>query len=223
MELVRDHMVIDPALQHSIVRRILAGNFGDTPANAVENLGLIDLPDGQKIPLHLRHAADAILLDDHNHVALITRIHNPGAGLLALPGGFLDTVDGVVEHPLHAAIREAAEETGIDRDWLTRLGATPAGPRRYNRPFDIRQAWNNLPHTNIKKGDFFNVSTQGFRFKIPGNLHDLPLQAGDDAAAVRILKIPALTPDQFAVPDHLEMILTAYKTVTPPFRRHPPI
>jgi 8-oxo-dGTP pyrophosphatase MutT (NUDIX family) len=207
--IIHGHMLIDPALQHSIVQRILAGNFGDTPAHAVENLGLIDLPDGQKIPLHLRHAADAILLDDHNHVALITRIHNPGAGLLALPGGFIDSIEGVVEQPLHAAIREAAEETGIDEHWLKDIGATPVGPRRYNRPFDIRQAWNNLPGTNIKKGDFFNVSTQGFRFKIPGNLHDLPLHAGDDAAAIRILKIPDLTPDLFAVPDHLEMILTA--------------
>jgi ADP-ribose pyrophosphatase YjhB (NUDIX family) len=209
MDLIRDHMLIDPDLQQSIVRRILAGNFGDTPANAVEYLGLVDLPDGHGIPLHLRHAADAILLDGHNQVALITRIHNPGAGLLALPGGFIDTVDGAVEIPLHAAIREAAEETGIDPTWLSQIGATPVGPRRYNRPFDIRQAWNNLPGTNIKKGDFFNVSTQGFRFKLPGNLRDLPLHAGDDAAAVRILQIPNLTPALFAVPDHLEMILTA--------------
>jgi ADP-ribose pyrophosphatase YjhB (NUDIX family) len=199
-------MVVDPALRRAIVQRIVAGRFGDVPGRAVENLGVVALPDGGQVALHLRHAADAILLDACDQVVLITRVHNPGVGRLALPGGFLDMIGNAVEHPLRAAMREAAEETGIEEDWLTRLGAAAVGARRYDRPFDIREAWNDIPDTAIRKGDLFGVSTQGFRFRLPGDLRDIQLRAGDDAAAVRVMKIADLSAGLFAVPDHLEMI-----------------
>ncbi len=215
MEAVKNHMIVDAALQRHITDRFIAGRFGDIPSHAVHDLGRVRLPGAGDVALHLRHAADAILLDDFGQVVLITRLHHPGAGLLALPGGFIDAVDGGMENPLEAAIREAVEETGVDEGLLRGSAAAPAGHRLYDRPFDIRVAWNNLPGTSIRQGDVFGVSTQGFCFRLPGNLRDLPLQAGDDAKAVQVLEIASLRESQFAVPDHLPLIRLAREMPEP--------
>jgi len=103
------------------------------------------MPDGREVPVHLRHAADAVVLDDSGHVVLITRKHNPGAGLKALPGGFMDPVQGsggaiVAEKAATAALPEATEETGIGKQLLETAQVIPLGHRSYNRPFDIRVA-----------------------------------------------------------------------------------
>lgn len=209
MEILRDHMLILPELQAEIAARCVAGNFGDEPALAAQPLGSITLPDGSTKPVWLCHAADAVLLDDHGQTVLITRLHNPGRGKQAIPGGLLDEVDGRVESSRSAALREAMEETGIGADVLAGADIRKLGPRRYNRPFDIRSAWNNLPGTPVRKGEFFTVSTMGFRIKIAGDLRDVALLAGDDATAVHVVKIAGLAPAQFAVPDHIEMIREA--------------
>ena len=209
MEILRDHMLILPELQAEIVARCIAGNFGDEPRRAAQVLGRITLPDGSEKPVWLCHAADAVLLDDHGQTVLVTRLHNPGRGKQALPGGLLDEIDGRVESSHSAALREAMEETGISAAVLAAADISQLGPRRYARPFDIRSAWNNLPGTPILKGDFFTVSTMGFRIKIAGDLRDVALLAGDDATAVHVVEIAGLTPEQFAVPDHIEMIREA--------------
>jgi len=206
---VRDHMIVDAALQAAIIARCVAGRFGDQPDRAVHDLGAILLPDGRNVRVHLRHAADAVLLDDCGQVVLITRTENPGAGRLALPGGFIDEVKGAVETVLAAARREAVEETGIDPGLLR--DAAPVGPRRFDRPFDIRMAWNNLPGTDIRFGEIFAVSTQGYRFRISGDLRRVRLQAGDDAKAVRVAEIATLNTEGFAVPDHVAMIAEAVR------------
>src|ERR1700732_755273 len=88
---VRDHMLIDPLLQQEITRRIQAAKFSvSQPAQTADPLGTITYPDGTCVAVYLRHAVDAVLLDTAGHVVLITRRHNPGAGLEALPGGFID-------------------------------------------------------------------------------------------------------------------------------------
>lgn len=202
-------MVVDARLRTEIIARVLAGNFGDEPDRIVHGLGTVDLPGGGTVPLYLRHAADAVLIDDDGQTVLITRGHNPGRGKLALPGGFLDATDGGVETSLEAARREAVEETGIGTEVLREAAMSPVGKRRYERPFDIREAWSDLAGTNIRKGDFFVVSTRGFRFRIAGNLREIPLKAGDDAQAVHVMRLDRLTPEQFAVPDHLAMIRAA--------------
>ena len=211
MDIIKDHMLVDPALKAEIVARCASGNFGDEPSHAVHALGSITLPDGTQRRVHLRHAADAVLLDDHGQVALITRIHNPGRGKLAVPGGFLDEVDGKVETSRTAALREAMEETGISPDVLAQAEVSQIGHRIFDRPFDIRCAWNNLPGTDIRIGEFFTVSTLGFRVKLQGDLREMHLQAGDDASAVQVFEIAKLRRAQFAVPDHLDMILAAAK------------
>ncbi|MDE8350307.1 MAG: NUDIX domain-containing protein [Acidocella sp.] len=180
----RDFIIIHPALRREIIARVVAANLGVNPAEAAADLGRLHLPDGKMVGLFARHAADALMLDECGQVALITRIFAPGAGKLALPGGFIDDIDGKVEAPLAAAVREAIEETGIAPEVLAGVAHFAVGTRLYDRPFDIREAWNDLAGTNIRKGDVFSVSTQAFCFKIPGNLHDYHLQAGDDAKAV---------------------------------------
>ena len=190
------------------------GNFGDNPNQTVQSLGTIKMPDGKEVAVHLRHAADAVLLDDFGHVVLVTRTHNPGAGLKALPGGFMDPVQGrggatVAENALTAALREATEETGISKRLLEESNIIPVGHRSYDRPFDIRVAWGDIPGTDIKKGDFFAVSTQAFCVKITQDLSHVSLKAGDDAKAVLVATISSLTPDEFGVADHLAMIRAA--------------
>jgi ADP-ribose pyrophosphatase YjhB (NUDIX family) len=209
MAIIEDYMIVDERLRAEIIARVLAGNFGDQPDRIVHELGNISLPDGKTVPLYLRHAADAVMIDDCGQTVLITRSHNPGRGKLAIPGGFLDATDGGVESSLDAAMREAVEETGISVAVLREAVASPLGPRRYDRPFDIRAAWSDLAGTNIRKGDFFVVSTRGFRFRIAGDLRKAALQANDDASAVHVIRLDQLAPEQFAVPDHLEMIRAA--------------
>jgi len=211
---IKDNMLIDPSMQKEIIRRAVDGNFGDNPDQAVHSLGAVKTPDGREVGVHLRHAADAVLLDDFGHVVLVTRKHNPGAGLKALPGGFMDPVQGtggttVAENAVTAALREATEETGISKALLEGARIIPVGHRSYDRPFDIRVAWGDMPGTDIKKGDFFAVSTQAFRVKITQDLSHVVLKAGDDAKAVVVAKISTLTPDEFGVGDHLAMIRAA--------------
>ena len=209
MDIFFEGMLVDPALQAEIAARCVAGNFGDEPGRAVHGLGRVNLPEGGEKPVWVCHAADSVLLDDCGQTVLITRLHNPGRGKQALPGGLLDEVNGVAETSLAAALREAMEETGIGAEVLARADIRQLGHRRFARPFDVRRAWNNLPGTPIAKDDLFTVSTLGFRIKIAGNLRDVALLAGDDATAVNVMRIAGLTAEQFAVPDHLPMIHAA--------------
>lgn len=212
---LKDHMLIEPMLQQEIVRRAQNGNFGTgQPRQVVNSLGSIDMPGGKRVSVYLRHAVDAVLLDDLGNVVLITRRNNPGAGLEALPGGFLDPVrnpEGVIvaEQASEAVLREAMEETGVAEHVLAAATISPVGVRSYNRPFDIREAWSDIPETPIRKGDLFAVSTQAFRINVKGDLFRIPLWAGDDATEVRVEQAISLRPEQFAVADHLHMIKQA--------------
>ncbi len=151
---IKDNMLIAPSIQKEIIRRAVVGTFGDNPKQAVHSLGSVKLPDGREVPVHLRHAADAVVLDACGYVVLITRKRNPGAGLKALPGGFMDPVQGVdgvivAEKATNAALREATEETGIGKQLLEGAHIIPLGHRSYDRPFDIRVAWGDIPGTVI--------------------------------------------------------------------------
>ena len=103
---IKDNMLIDPSMQKDIIRRAVDGHFGDNPKQAVQPLGTVKTPDGREVPVHLRHAADAVLLDDLGHVVVITRKHNPGAGLKTA-----DCVTARVETPVpvQASLRAVRE------------------------------------------------------------------------------------------------------------------
>jgi ADP-ribose pyrophosphatase YjhB (NUDIX family) len=216
---IKDNMLIDPTMQNEIIRRAVDGNFGDNPDQAVHSLGTLKTPEGREVGVHLRHAADAVLLDDFGNVVIITRKYNPGAGLKALPGGFMDPVQGrggttTAETSVTAALREATEETGISKPLLEAAEILPVGHRSYHRPFDIRVAWDDMPGTDIRNGDFFAVSTQAFLVKTAQDLSRVILKAGDDAKAVLVAKIADLMPDEFGVADHLPMIRAAQVAAT---------
>ena len=73
-------------MQKDIIRRAVDGKLGDNPNQAVHSLGTVKTPDGREVAARLRHAADAVLLEDFGHVVLVTRKHNPGTSLKAWPG-----------------------------------------------------------------------------------------------------------------------------------------
>lgn len=208
--LFQDHMLVAPQLREDITRRCRAGRFPDEPATVANDLGLLQLPDGSTTRVWLCHAADSVLIDDLGQIVLITRLHNPGKGKRALPGGLLDEMpNGRLESSLQAALREACEETGIAPEILAQADIKQIGHRLHERPFDIRRAWNNLPGTPVRKGEVFTVSTLGFRVHVRGNLACVPLKAGDDATGVSVVIAASIKADDLAVPDHLGMIRDA--------------
>jgi ADP-ribose pyrophosphatase YjhB (NUDIX family) len=213
-DIVKDGMVIDPGVQKEIIARAMAGNFGDQPSQTVHSLGTITTPDGKEVRIYAIHAADAIIRDPYDHVLLVTREYNPGAGRMAIPGGLINPVKGrtgesTVEDVVSAALREATEETGISARLLESARIVPLGHRSYNRPFDIRVAWADITGTEVKKGDFLAVSTQGFLVQTGQDLSRTHLKAGDDAKVVHVSKVAELVPRQFGIADHLPMIRAA--------------
>jgi bifunctional NMN adenylyltransferase/nudix hydrolase len=103
------------------------------------------------------------------HVLMIQRGHNPGKGLLALPGGFVDQGETLKK----AAIRELKEETNINfSDEFLEYALKAV--KVYDDP------WRDQRGRFITHAHFFDFDTTAkFRIK-----EDLPrVKAGDDASA----------------------------------------
>lgn len=107
------------------------------------------------------------------HVLLIQRGGQPGRGLWATPGGFLD-----VHEPVQAsAIRELREETGLSLSDDEARAALKA-----SRVFD-----------DPRRSAIGRVVTHGFHFELSGSFP--PVAAGDDAREARwwpIADLPSL-------------------------------
>ena len=199
----------DPA-RLEIARRAKALGITGTPDKASHPLGEITLADGTTVNAHVVHAVDPIITDGE-YIVMINRKQDPGRGKPALPGGFIDpTQGGGVESAIQAATREAAEEAGID---LKKATTQLIGTRNMDRPFDVRVAANDglEEKYGIKKGDVFMVSTQAVRFDLP-DLASASLIAGDDAmtGSARIVRVDSLTRNSVAIPDHFDMIVSAF-------------
>lgn len=199
----------DPA-RLDIAARAQGLGITATPDKAAHALGPITLADGRTVQAHVVHAVDPIITDGTD-VVLINRKNDPGRGKPALPGGFIDPAQGGgIESAVQAAAREAMEEVGID---LNGSPSTLIGTRNMNRPFDVRVAQNDGLEKSygIRQGDVFMVSTQAVRFDVPA-LARTPLVAGDDAepGTARRIKISSLTKDALGIPDHFDMIRTAF-------------
>ncbi len=199
-------MVVDPTVQQALVARIMGAGLPDMADCTAANLGQVDLPDGSRRGLFVRFAADGVLADRAGNVVLITRLHNPGAGRLAIPGGFIDLVEGRIEDIVTTARRELAEETGIDAALLRDAALAGIGWRRYDRPFDLRIAWSDIPDTDIKQGDIFMASTQPVYLRTDADLTRTRLSAGDDATAARVVSAASIDADTLGIPDQLGMI-----------------
>lgn len=105
--------------------------------------------------------ADALVVCD-SRVLLVERAGQPGRGLWALPGGFVDPH----ETTLAAAIREAGEETGLSAEALE-------GALKAREVFDA-------PDRSLRG----RTITHAFRFDLPPG--PLPaVAAADDAAQAR--------------------------------------
>ncbi len=204
--LVVENMVVDPALRARLVGMVMAAGLPDTPGEICSFVGQVGLGDGRERGFFVRHAADAVLSDAAGNVVLITRLHPPGKGLLAIPGGFLDLVGGVCEDVVAAARRELGEETGIAGEILDAAVVIGVGRRRYERGFDVRVAWNDLADAGMRTGDVFMVSTQPVYFRTAVDLPGVDLQAGDDAGTACVVNVREMGAVVWAVADQLGMI-----------------
>lgn len=79
---------------------------------------------------------DVVIVSDDEEVVLIRRGSEPFAGQWALPGGFVEVGETVEE----AAIREAAEETGLAVE-IARLVGVYSDPERDPRGHNVSVAF----------------------------------------------------------------------------------
>jgi len=105
--------------------------------------------------------ADALVLHE-GHVLLIQRARSPGKGLWALPGGFVDPDETLLD----ACLRELQEETGLRPD-----PAAIAGAGTQPAVFDA-------PHRALRA----RIVTHVYRFDLAGGPRPA-VAGGDDAGA----------------------------------------
>lgn len=119
-------------------------------------------------------AVDAVVVQS-GHVLLIERGRPPGAGKLALPGGFLDPDETL----LQGALRELQEETGL---FIPIEDAS-----LYLKAKDV--------FDDVHRSPRARMITTGFLFELPpGPLPEV--QGGDDAASAKWVEIAALRTDE---------------------------
>ncbi|MFF4344274.1 NUDIX domain-containing protein [Kitasatospora sp. NPDC001540] len=123
----------------------------------------------------IHYTADVAAVLPDGRVLLIERGHAPYAGLLALPGGHVDSG----ERALAAAVRELHEETGVlvDPDSLVLIGV-------YDEP------------GRDPRGRYVGAA---YLARVPAGTE---ARAGDDAASVHWVDLDNL-PEQLAFDHHL--------------------
>lgn len=213
--------------RNEIVARAKKLTIASDPDKASHNLGPVTLADGRVVNAWAVHSVDPVIIsEDGQYVALIKRTNPPGKGMPALPGGFIDPVNGAVETAVQAAVREASEEVQID---LSQFKGITVGARNMDRPDDIRVAKSNALEGDygIKEGDVFIVSAQPVLFIVPNHVMN-SLVAGDDAEkdSAKPYKIADLKREQFGIPLHFDQIQKAVAkmaevTAKPKHRRGP--
>lgn len=129
---------------------------------------------------------DAIVIS-HQHVLLVKRKHHPGKNLWAIPGGFLD----LKERILDCAIRELKEETQID--------------------IEKTQLLNNLKKVVIfdhpNRSARARIITHAHLFELPIHIPLPSVNAADDASLAQwipIAQIPTLEKKLFE--DHFHIL-----------------
>ncbi len=203
----------DPA-RYEIAERSKKLHVQGNPDKASYHLGAVTLANGKTVEAHMIPAVDAVITDG-KEVVMINRLHDPGMGKPALPGGFIDPLKGGgVETAIQASVREALEEAGAH---LSKETAVLVGRRNLDRPFDVRVAINDHLEKKygIKEGDVFMVSTQLVYFDVK-DLRKTRLKSGDDAApgSARRIKISEINKGMMGIPDHFDMIATALMSRT---------
>ncbi len=209
-----------PEAQEVTKRALALGIIGD-PDQASHHIGPVVLSNGQTVSAHVVHAVDPIITDGQS-VVMINRKNDPGMGKPALPGGFIDPIDGGIESAVQAAAREALEEVGVELGEGIRIGQ-----RNMVRPYDIRLCKGDVLKNSygIEDGDVFMVSSQGVLFHVP-DLSQTTLIAGDDAepGSARRVEISKITRETVGIADHADMVFEAIKNLRTPdedLRREP--
>ena len=128
---------------------------------------------------------DALVVQS-GHILLVERRSMPGRGLWALPGGFVDQKETLLD----ACIRELREETKLKVPSPVLYGS-----RHSQHTFDD-------PYRSARG----RTITQAFYFKLKNNVEGLPkVKGGDDAAKAFWLPLAELDP-QMMFEDHYAII-----------------
>lgn len=136
--------------------------------------------------------ADSVVIQS-GHILLIQRKASPGQGLFALPGGFINTSEKVLD----SAIRELREETKLKIPTPVLLGSLKG-----QHVFDD-------PNRSLRG----RTITHGFVFELsPGPL--AKVKGGDDARHAKWFPIDdVLTMEEYLFEDHLDIIRWAINTI----------
>jgi bifunctional NMN adenylyltransferase/nudix hydrolase len=134
---------------------------------------------------------DAIVIQS-GHILLVKRKHNPGKGLLALPGGHVNPSETFID----AAVRELKEETRISDD---RGEIPPAMLKSFiddskTRLFDD-------PHRSMRG----RVVTNAYYFEMPNRKKLFEVRGDDDAEAASWHSLGSLDPTKL-FEDHYHII-----------------
>ena len=112
----------------------------------------------------IEHTVDAVVIQS-GHVLLITRGARPGEGLLALPGGFVNPDETLLD----AALRELKEETGLK---------VPVPVLKGN-------IVTNKTYDNPNRSARGRIITTVFLIKLPDQIELPKIHAGSDASKAR--------------------------------------
>lgn len=175
-------------------------------AKDVEDYGRIDPQTGKKV-YGPYLAADAIYIQG-DYILLIRRGGHPYKGCLALPGGFVEQDEDVIE----AAIRESLKEE-----------AKMKVPEMVLRKSYVGTFWNSAPHRDPRGRVVSATSVFHFQPEPPASMTDpkeikrylaLPrVTKGDDAAAAFWIKISDLKRVDLAF-DHWNQIQRALQMIS---------
>ena len=114
-----------------------------------------------------------IIILINNKIVLIRRMNPPYQGCWALPGGFVDMEETVEE----AAMREAAEETGLDVE-LKEMAGVFSDPGRDPRGHTVTVCFIGVGHGTLKASS--DARDAGLF-----DVEDLPLLAFDHEMIIR--------------------------------------
>ena len=122
----------------------------------------------------------AIIFDDHDRLLCIRRLKDPGAGLLGVPGGFVDLGETMEQ----AVARETLEETGIQ--------------------IEVHELIANIPNSYIYKG----VEQYPLDFYYSGKIVDMSGMRPQIGETAEILFIPRneIDIDSFAMASCRELL-----------------
>lgn len=132
--------------------------------------------DGGSIPYPVIFQTVDNIVVQSGHVLLIRRGANPGKGMWALPGGFVNPAETLLE----AAIRELREETQLKVPEPVLLGSLKA-----EKTFDD-------PHRSVRG----RTISHGFYFQLK-DMHELPkIKGSDDAVDAQWVPLAKIKADE---------------------------